>query len=138
MNEMIWNFNQLNMMLEKFNQTQPEGHPQIASSHIFIGSVLFEGHFRKVWIEQNISSGEAKFQKFWGDPKKDLVSQFLSTQVKVLQELQYFVYLQSGYQFSIIDLQGVFDNVQNLYILTDITFTSNPPAAYSAAMLLSE
>jgi hypothetical protein len=129
---LTFNHNTISNVLERFNQTLKG--VRVETCHIYQVQLEEKG---TLWLESDITASNCEFVKFWGVGER--FEQMLTTKIEVLKNLQRFVYEQSGYQFTLIDIQGVEKVNENLveYVLSDITFTRDPPSTYTEAMLLT-
>ncbi|KAJ3393407.1 hypothetical protein HDU92_007771 [Lobulomyces angularis] len=82
------------------------------------------------WVESRLSH----FDTYWDEGKMSYIDRILTTNVDILKEFQIHIYNKSGYDGTIIDLQGNLEN--NVYILCDIEFTSNNLYEFTSSMMI--
>jgi hypothetical protein len=81
------------------------------------------------WIEAKLDH----FDTFWDKSRSTYIEQIITTDIEVLKEFQIFIYNESGYEYTIIDLQG--DKHDGKYILCDIEFTTNNLYEFTPIMM---
>jgi len=85
------------------------------------------------WVEREIKD----FKMFWDLAKPQYIDQMLTSNVSVLKEFQIHVFNKSGWEYTIIDLQGgkIKDGEEELYILGDIEFSFCGLYAFTGPMM---
>jgi hypothetical protein len=70
------------------------------------------------------------------------IDRIISSKELILQDFQKFIFLRSGYQYTIIDLQGVrlFDDEtkETKFVLADVEFTTSNLYHFTPHMLIEE
>jgi len=83
-----------------------------------------------LWIEARLDN----FSVFNDTERHSYIEQLLTTDIDILKAFQIFIYNESGYEHTIIDLQGGI--VDGIYVLCDIEFTTNNLYEFTSPMML--
>jgi len=82
------------------------------------------------WVEKRLKH----FDRFNNKSTHSNIDSILTTDIEILQKFQKFVYIESGYQYTIMDLQGEYSNEK--CVLCDIEFTFANLYDFTSIMLL--
>jgi hypothetical protein len=102
-NAVLYNYNLAEELCKKFQHEYPKDF-SIRMNDVFIcasSSNLF-------WVEKTLKN----FESFWDLTKDKYIDKIISSNQETLTLFQMFVYEESGYEYTIIDLQGEIDHAR--------------------------
>jgi hypothetical protein len=126
-NAVVFNYNQGENWAGKFILSR--SHRQVRMNNVYV----CESTQYLFWVETRLE----EFGRFWDYSHPKYIDKIISTNEQVLFDFQKFIFEQSGYQFTIIDLQGAVDQEGN-YILSDVEFTTSYLYEFTPNMLIEE
>jgi hypothetical protein len=112
----LHNYNLLGYYIQKFR------NEMISVNNVYCCRTIMKTddvYFKRVsfWVEDFLPN----FDTFYNNKYEDHIDKILTTRVSILKDLQEFIYKESGYRVTVIDLQGRMEN--NHYTLCDVEFT---------------
>lgn len=123
-NYVLFNYN----LMEKFISNFPSNEGKVLINTIYYCQTSINSKTVSFWVEDKLEH----YDKFWDKSYPQYSDQILTTNKPLLKKLQHFIYEESDFSYTIIDLQGQ-ENGQD-YILCDIEFTSYN---YKESMIIS-
>jgi hypothetical protein len=134
-NAVVFNYNQADYWAKEFNANRT--NHKVCMNNVYV----CESSEYLFWVERRLDN----FVRFWDDIQVKYIDKLISTRQQALFELQKFIYVRSGYQFTIIDLQGTIEvevsqeNIEKInYILSDVEFTTSNLYEFTPTMLMEE
>lgn len=129
-NYVLYNYNLLQTHLASF---KPKTAGNVSINTVYCCQVASAGGDKgtvSFWVEDKLPH----FDKFWDEGKESYIDKMLSTDVPILKELQEHIYNDSGYAYTVIDLQGLRED--DAFTLCDVELSLSSLYEFTPAMIL--